>query len=310
VTITRSAVGQLAWKETRALLPVWIACVVATAFAALPTGRPVYLDGHYWWFAFATFARSLTILAFPVGALALGALSIGHEFNCDSIGVMLGLPVPRRLTLAVKLTTLAIALLGLGVVGHLAAVQPILDPFLFHRGGSEGLLVPLLCGLALAPGLTLVAGSPVGGAALAGAVPVVLLLVGETIGQLIYGYTGSSTFMMEALGRTVLWRGLLVASAAGVIWNVCAFDRLEWTRGRPARGSRWTGNRRSWSRSPADADTRLAALCGGTSRSSSSSRRISVCSPPRWPWLRSTSRHGRSSSPSMNDGPCSGRTPT
>jgi hypothetical protein len=253
VTIPRAAVGQLAWKEGRALLPVWLACVSATAFAAVPI-RP--FSGH-WEFGFLVWLRDLTTLAFAVGAVTLGALSIGHEFTAESVGVMLGLPMPRRLTLAVKFATLAVALLGLGVVGHLAAVQPILQPFLLHRVGSEGLLVPLLCGLALAPAMTLLSGSTVGGAVLAAVVPVALLLAGETIGQMLYGYTSGSTFMMEELGRTVLWRGLLVAWAAGAIWTVLAFDRLEWTESGPARASRWAGDRWTWSRSSADTDVHL-----------------------------------------------------
>jgi ABC-type transport system involved in multi-copper enzyme maturation permease subunit len=254
VTIPRAAVRQLAWKEGRALLPVWLACVVATAFAAVPL-KP--FSGH-WEFGFVVWLRDLTALGFAVGGVTLGALSIGHEFSSESVGVMLSLPMPRRLTLAVKFATLAVALLGLGVVGHLAAVQPILEPFLSHRVGSEGLLVPLLCGLALAPVMTLLSGSTVGGAVVAAVVPVALLLTAETIGQMLYGYTSGSTFMMEELGRTVLWRGLLVAWAVGAIWTVRAFDRLEWTGSGPVGASRWAGNRWSWSRAPADAEARLA----------------------------------------------------
>ena len=225
--LTRAAAGQLVWKEASALLPVWVACVAATALAIVPL-RPY--PAHVALLV-AGFVRELATLAFPLGALTLGALSMSHEFEAHSAGVMVGLPVPRRATLLAKFATLAVALAVLGVVAYFGSVRVLFDPWPEFHGSSDALLLPLLCGLALAPAFTLWLGSPVGGAVLGAAVPIVFLLAGETIAQFAYGATNATLAKTIDLGHAMLWRGVPAACLLGLAWTVYAFDRHEWGSG-------------------------------------------------------------------------------
>ena len=96
--MTRRAHRVLAWKELRALAPMWCAAAAATALGA------------------ATM-RGMAELAYAYGVFALGAQAIGYEYTYRTLGTMLVQPADRRRIYAIKLVVLAIALVGLAVVG-------------------------------------------------------------------------------------------------------------------------------------------------------------------------------------------------
>ena len=84
-------------------------------------------------------------------------------------------------------------------------------------------LVPLLCGLFLAPWLTMVCRSPIGGAVFTVAIPGTLIVVGELIGTSLYG----PGIVMEAFRLTFVWLGALALSFAGVVMGWWTLMRLE-----------------------------------------------------------------------------------
>jgi hypothetical protein len=81
----------IASNEARALLPMFIACVTAAAFAALAGGD----------------ARQFSRMAYLAALVGLGAQSIGHEYGDRTLGLTLTLPVSRRRLFLVKLAVLA-----------------------------------------------------------------------------------------------------------------------------------------------------------------------------------------------------------
>ena len=131
------------WKEIRGLSPAWLACLAAMAVAAGLGGR----------------VRSLGLFAYFLGAVALGALSLGHEYNCRTLTLLLSQPASRQRLLLEKMGVLAVMLLALCGVAWLGAVRPGCSMGLGARSARNcwavALGLPLLCGLFVAPWLTM-----------------------------------------------------------------------------------------------------------------------------------------------------------
>ena len=94
--MTRGAALQIR-KETRALLPVWTACASALVLVALVGDARFYLAA---------------LLAYGLGAIALGALSVGHEYSGRTLALLLSFPLDRRRLFLLKLAVLSVLLLG------------------------------------------------------------------------------------------------------------------------------------------------------------------------------------------------------
>ena len=148
----RAAIG----KELRALFPAWtafaIASIVSIAFA-----------GNWIW------------AIFILSAVALGALSIGHEYLHGTLSLWLALPVSRWQLAAAKLAALVPLLASLAILTTLGLIAANGYPgtrFLRLELYSIGL--PLIYGLFVAPWLTMVARGPLGGVVFTLAVPVVV----------------------------------------------------------------------------------------------------------------------------------------
>jgi hypothetical protein len=206
--MARSPLGPQIWKETRALAPAWLACAAAMSLGALV--------GVHW-------SGGLEILVYFGGASALGALSIGHDYSLRTLGILLAQPAKRQRLLLVKLGVLAVMLLALFAVGSAA---------LGARGQLRvkemPLAVPLLWAFFVAPWLTMVAGSAMGGAVFTMTVPWMLVLAGELIGVRIYGDTSRVDGFRLAF---LLW-GTLVGCASGAVLGWRKFIRLEAIDGR------------------------------------------------------------------------------
>ena len=190
-------------KEVRALLPAWIACVFAMGAAVLSGPR----------------SHDLGVIAYGFGSVALGAQSIGHEYTHRTLTLLLSQPASRRRLLLMKLGVLTAMLLTLAAVAWLILLRPEEPSWVFAS---------ILNGLILAPLLTMVCRSPLGGVVFSGAAP----------------------FWMSVLGRFVnagvLWGITLGAAAAAAIASWRLFMRLEAIDGRgpemrlPQTLRRWT----------------------------------------------------------------------
>ena len=84
-------------------------------------------------------------------------------------------------------------------------------------------LVPVLCGLFLAPWLTMACRSPIAGTVFALAIPAALLAAGELIGVSVYGYGP----VMEAFRLQFVWIGTLAFCGIGGAMTWRMFTRLE-----------------------------------------------------------------------------------
>lgn len=135
-------------KEFRALFPLWIACIIAIAVHPLLENNTI---------------EALSMLAYPFGALALGAHALGHEYGHRTLGILLVQPIERRTLLLTKFAVLTPLLLMMAFVAWfliLSRLRPVPDLKL--------VIVPLLGGLFVAPWLTMIARNQLGGMMLTG----------------------------------------------------------------------------------------------------------------------------------------------
>ena len=98
-------------------------------------------------------------------------------------------------------------------------------------------LMPLLCGLFLAPWLTMACRSAIAGAVFALTIPGILLVVGELLGIATYGYGA----VMQAFRMAFVWVGTLGLCAVGAVMSWRMFTRLEAIEGagQDVRLPRW-----------------------------------------------------------------------
>ena len=193
-------------KEIRALGLPWLACLVCLTIPPL-ADAPQWIGG-------------LSAAAYFLGAAALGALSIGHEYNDRTLNMLLSLPVRRERLFATKLGVLAVMLFTLWGVAYTLVFG---DPRLPQAAKNMATLLPAMCGLFLAPWLTMVCRNAIGGAVFALAVPAVMLLAGEIIGIRLYGQGAA----MEAFRVTFASVGTIGACAVGAVMGWWMFLRLE-----------------------------------------------------------------------------------
>jgi hypothetical protein len=165
-------------KETRALLPVWIASAIAIGAAALNGPR----------------SHELGLIAYGFGSVALGAQSIGHEYTHRTLTLLLSQPSSRRRLLLMKLAVLPALLLTLAAFARFTLLMP---------GDGFWVFASLLNGLCLAPLLTMVARTPIAGVVFTGAAPVWLLVIGRYVSaDVLWG----GTLAFSAATAVAGWR--------------------------------------------------------------------------------------------------------
>jgi hypothetical protein len=197
-----SATAVLVRKELRAAAPLWLAIVGGMLAGELP--------GHD--------LRELELFFYGLGAVTLGAASIGNEYRYGTMSQLLTQPVPRPRVLASKLGVLAPALLGILAIAIGVANQ---DYLRWMRPADRPLLLalfvlPVVYGFTVAPWLALKTRSTLAGALFSGALAAMLLIAGDRFGALFVGEAALDAFKMR-----VLWGGsalLVVWSAAG-LWR-------------------------------------------------------------------------------------------
>ena len=152
-------VRAVASNEMRALLPTWIASVVAASVAAM-TGGDIQ--------RFSTFA-------FAAATIGLGAQSIGHEYGHRTLDLMLTLPVSRQRVFLVKTGALGAMVLPLAAYAWMLGLfvtMPALLPWLVAAAP-----------LCFAPALTMRCRSQVAGLIFTLSLPGAALIAVKTIVQ-------------------------------------------------------------------------------------------------------------------------------
>ena len=146
--MTRTAVlAPAISKEIRALLPLWGAAVATLAVTFLWRGR-IPMD--------------LGLLAYVGGSMAIGAHSIGQEYTHRTLPMLLSQPGDRRRLYLLKFVVLAVMLLTLAAFAWTVLVQTALrrDTPQFQ---VSFVVLPVLCGLFLAPLSTMICRSSLAG---------------------------------------------------------------------------------------------------------------------------------------------------
>ena len=182
-------------KEFRALLPTWVAAVVAVVL------------GNQWFFASG-------VLAYGLGAFTLGAQSIGHEYTHRTIGLMLSHPVDRRRLFLIKQGVLAGMLLALAAVASLV----LNDGNVAAWRRTASLVLPVIGGMVLAPWLTMVTRNPLAGVVFGFSLPAVAFTAAELTGHALYrgNQIESARFALEAWFAAM---AVLVPMAAVLNWR-------------------------------------------------------------------------------------------
>jgi hypothetical protein len=208
--MTRHWLASWTWKEFRALFPLWLACVVVVALYAQVSGY---------------FLPMIATLAYGFGSIALGAQSIGHEYGYATLGVLLSQPADRRRLLAIKLLVLAACLSTL----WFAASLSLLDSRAF-RSAAPGTAPPLiaLCGLFLAPALTMATRSWIAGSVFTIGLPGMLWT-----GLMLAGVARSGVSPAAAqFAESVFWPAMYGVCAVAAVAGWWMFGRLEAFEGR------------------------------------------------------------------------------
>ena len=211
----------VAGKEVRALLPLWLATMAAGA--ASLSFFPIAL---------------LATMACGLGAVVLGAEAIGFEYRYRTLDSLLAQPVNRTRLLAVKLGVLAMLLAALAAMilagiwadaGGGVAVGP---QRAFQRFGSQILLAVPLLALFVAPALTLLCRSTLGGAIFTICLPIVAFLVADLSALMLFDAADARG--IDDFKAATFWPAVVITCAAGAVATWLLFSRLEATDGRGA----------------------------------------------------------------------------
>jgi ABC-type transport system involved in multi-copper enzyme maturation permease subunit len=187
-------------KEIRALLPLWGASVAALA-AAL-----VWLEGD---------RLDLGLFAYVVGSLAIGAQSVGQEYTCRTLPMLLSQPADRGRVYLLKFVVSAVMLLTLAVLAAGTMLAKVWRP---ESPRFPVVILPVLCGLFLAPLLTMICRSTLAGMMLSGSVMGVTWLVTLAIAWFGFGIEPDAAKHM-ILGRWALGVMMLCPLAGLLGWR-------------------------------------------------------------------------------------------
>jgi hypothetical protein len=153
--MTRTAVLSPALsKEIRALLPLWGTSIAAIAAAFVwREGDRYLLPGPL-----------VALFAYVVGSLAIGAQSVGQEYTYRTLPMLLSQPADRRRMYLLKFVVSAVMLLTLAALAGTTFAK-VWRP---ESARFSVVILPVLCGLFLAPLLTMICRSTLAGMILGG----------------------------------------------------------------------------------------------------------------------------------------------
>ncbi len=193
-------------KEFRALLPWWTAIVGVIVMCAIVVGRDHSPPS-------ADLFVAVGFFTYGIGALLLGALSMGHDYQHRTMAMLLTQPVSRAHVFAAKGLVLAVLLVLLLVLGTvvLELSLPGTDRRSWHLAWLRQAWFPLAAGLGLAPGLALICSGP-----LAATVFATTVLVGVVPVAAYFEVPVAS-----------LWPSMAALTIVGGVLTWRAFERLE-----------------------------------------------------------------------------------
>jgi hypothetical protein len=205
-------------KEVRALLPTWSASMLALIVARALDDPKSYVLG---------------LLVCGFGVVALGALSMGHEYTHRTVGLLLTQPSPRARLLLTKLIVLVPLLLTLAAAGWLALLNPLNDQF--PMGGRRGadwsspvvIILPVVVSLSLAPLLTMLCRSSLAGMVFGITIPAVLGLLAQLLAVATYGWMQVNSDAADHFATNVFWSEMTAVSAGAALATWLVFRRLE-----------------------------------------------------------------------------------
>jgi hypothetical protein len=205
-------------KEVRALLPTWAASMLVLLMARALNDPKFYVMG---------------LLVCGLAVVALGALSMGHEYTHRTLATLLAQPSPRARLLLTKLMVLVPMLLTLTAVGWVVLLNPLNTQF--QMGGRPGdnwsapvvIMLPAVVSISLAPLLTMLCRSALAGMVFGITIPPVLGLVAQLLALAHYGPAQVNSEAAEHFAATLFWWGMTGISAAGVVSTWLVFRRLE-----------------------------------------------------------------------------------
>lgn len=195
-------------KEVRALLPWWAGIVgVMATIAALLAFEAIQLHPVY-----RLRLQSVSLYSYALGAIFLGALSVGHEYSGRTLPCLLTQPVSRQRLWLIKAAALGL-ILGLLALAGLGAFD-IWPSGLTTPRTSVILWLPLLCGLCLAPWLTMVSRGTLPGVVFTAAVPVLLFIAGAAL-RVPYRSAWPIVGVLAIAAAFLAWRTFVTLEVAG-----------------------------------------------------------------------------------------------
>ena len=203
-------------KEIRALLPLWLGSVAMVWAGGLPDAARLFFRAGF--------------VMYVLGSLALGALSVGHEYTSRTLPLLLSVPSSRRRLFAIKTSVLFIMLVVLAVMA--LARLPVAP------AGREMQDTAIVGGMSflgaafLAPWLTMVCRNPIAGALFALSIPAGLLVGSEVFSIVLLGQVGTPA--AERFRMEIFWSGMLLVSAIGGFCGWRTFLKLQVIDGPPA----------------------------------------------------------------------------
>jgi len=221
-------------KDWRAMSPALVVSVVV--MAAATALREVASSSDPAYFGFAATA------AYVLGSIALGALSVGHEFTHRTLAWLLVQPTSRASLLKGKLAALGILLavtagagwlLLSGVNGLDLRLPSIAGRMTVFATGARIdtpwslLLLPLACSVFVAPWLTIWSRSVLAGIVFTTALPALSWLGASAALAAHYGIGRPFPPQAQQIPLQVLWGWCLVLCAAGAVAGWRQFMRWQ-----------------------------------------------------------------------------------
>jgi hypothetical protein len=199
-------------KETRALLPTFVATAAAISLGGLLDDR----------------TAALVLVVFCWGVVALGAHSIGHEYSHRTLTLLLGQPRSRVRMLADKALVLIPMVLALTLITTLSLPGEGFEP-LRQPGAPRTLLVlAALSALSVAPLLSMVGRGTLPATVFTVAIPGVFMVVAEVLGNARYGVRNTDSiwaFKLAFVQSSVLY--VCAAAAIAVWWRFLRLQAID-----------------------------------------------------------------------------------
>ena len=216
---------------------------IGVMVAALLLGRQFAIGGY-------SALRLAGVTAYVVGAVAAGALVVGHEYGHRTVGWLLMQPISRRTLVLAKVAALGVALVVMVTAGAVfLATASSLDVRVWSVAGRWSvstsahtvttpwtlLLLPLLCGAFVAPWLTMVFRNVLAGIVFTIFVPMFVWLVADAAISFRFKASGYAPEEARLLSEQIVWYWSLGLCAAGAVLGWRRFMQLE-ARDEPTAG--------------------------------------------------------------------------